>query len=938
MKISFLHQENSRQNLAGVGEADTAKKALTQRAGRKSDNIRNEKAGVLFGTGLSAGAGINGAVPEKKSLATLQQEASITDAGVNQDFMTVMKHTLSEEDYRKITEEGFDFGELDPEEAVNIVDKIKAELAKSGKQIIGYTDDLKLDTLIQALGSESLARALVQNFSEQDLPLTEENIADLSRGWEMVSHLEAPGESDYLFLLDNHLGTELWNLYVAQNSGSRVQSDPIQGDGAEYIQDPGFKKQMEQVLSQAGYEINGENLEKAAWLLHQNLPLTEENLESLEKLQKISVPVTEEHFAYAAADAVAEGKSCVYLDMLKASEGRSSGEAQDLQGKASYERTLSVLEKRGILEQVRLQMTAEVNVKLLESGFAIDTAPIEELLQAIRNAEQSVAGKYFPNQDDSVSRYENWTQTNLRLEQLPHMPARLLGNLTENLADSSLDEVYTQGALLKEQYERANEKYEELMTSPRKDLGDRIETAFRNVDELAREMGLEPTPQVCRSIRILGYNQMEISVDNVNRITEADEAVRNLIQKMTPAATLRMIRDGINPLETSLEELDRYFEKLPESYREQAESYSKYLYGLEKTNQITEEERTSYIGVYRLLHQIQEKDGAAIGAVVDSRAQLQFSNLLSAVRSNRLPHMDVKATEEFGLLQELVHKGESFSISEQIESAYLKERLQELRQAANADAASYEMLEKANLPASAANLLAAQEMTGEDAEGPFRTLKQKRKEGEDTSLKKDAQAVGERAFSLWEELDNKETFQKEYHQVIEEVSQLTEEDTFLEADTSLDVRALQLAHRQLGIAGKLSASEEYLLPMYIGDQLVNVRLSLQSNEAEKGSISIHVDEGNRQFQAQLWIHDRRIEGFLAGKTEEEVTKLKEVSDIFCNLIKEDASVDLEAESLPVVSSENINRTRMSGTNSQGEDTPDNGMLYRVAKLFLQAIR
>lgn len=943
MKISFLHQENSRQRCEVTDEMSDTRREAISKTNKKSDQITGDSVSVSVGQGLVVRNDFSMDRQDKKSLAALQQEAAVTDAGVSQDFMTVMKHTLSEEDYRKIAEEGYDFGDLDPRDAVNIVDKIKAELIKSGKQIVGYTDDLQLDTLTQALGSESLARALVQNFSEKDLPFTEENITDLNRAWELVSHLEQPDEATFRFMLDNHLDPKLWNLYVAQNSGSSGQTDFYQkGMEEDYFTDPGFRRQMEQVLLQAGYEIHEESLGKARWLLDKNLPLTVENLESLENMTRISVPVREENFAFAAADAVAAGKSPVYLDMVKASVGATE---EDLTGGGTYEKTLSVLEKRGVLEQVRLQMTAEVNVKLLESGFSIDTAPIEELLQAIRSAVKTVAEAYFPNQTDPVPLYENWNQTNETIRELPYMPAKLIGSLmgdaAGNVSDKSLEEICDRGAVLKQQYERANETYEELGTAPRRDLGDRLEKAFQNVDSLAKELGLEPTPQVCRSIRILGYNRMEVSVDNVTRVMEADEAVQNLIQKMTPAATLKMIRDGIHPLETSLEELNQYFDGLPESYREQAESYSKYLYGLEKSHQITEEERASYIGVYRLLHQIKKRDGAAVGAVVDSRAELQFSNLLAAVRTHQFHHMDVKATEEFGLLQELVQKGESYSISQQISSAYLGEQLQELRQAFVADKAAYELLERGSLPASAGNLLAAGELTekelsGADRKGPFRTLG--RKDRLDSVLQKEAQEVTERAVSLWEKLDEGETFQEAYGQMVQEVSEQTREDTFLAADTSLDVRALQLAHRQLGIVGKLSASEEYLLPMYVGEQLANVHISLQSKEEEKGMVSIHVSTDKEELEARLYIRHHRLEGFLTGKTEEEVTKLRQISDIFCNLIKEDASLELEAEPLPVVSSENISMTRMSETNSQGEDTPDNGMLYRVAKLFLQAIR
>ena len=59
-----------------------------------------------------------------------------------QDYMTLASSTMSKEDYAKMSKEGFHFEAMDPKEAVTIVDKIKAEVLLSGKQIAGFNDDL----------------------------------------------------------------------------------------------------------------------------------------------------------------------------------------------------------------------------------------------------------------------------------------------------------------------------------------------------------------------------------------------------------------------------------------------------------------------------------------------------------------------------------------------------------------------------------------------------------------------------------------------------------------------------------------------------------------------------------------------------------------------------------------------------------------------------
>lgn len=955
MNISIQNQNNRSEV---VGRGDRAEGGRAAHVAEKPRSSRQETENVSFSKGEEVFSVFGSPEDQRdgnkgKTLTELQQEASCTDVGVSQDYMTVMSNTMSQEDYQKLSEEGFHFASMDPEEVVTIVDKIKAELVRSGKNIAGYTDDLDMETLAAAVGSESLARALSESFREADIPLTEENIAAVEKAWNMASELETPTDGAYQYMVDNELEPEVWNFYLAENSGADAgnRSGNVPQNSMDYLADENMLRQIDQVLEQAGYEPDEENRQAAQWLLERRLPLTAESLSRLKNLQDAVVPVTEESFAAAAAAAVASGKDPIYADLSR--EGRA--------GENIYEKAVEVLDyyraryeaqerpyfaggedaekwlreqgdltARKQLEEIRLRMTAEVNVKLLKSGFAIDTAPMEELITALREAEKAVAESYFPEDAEAVSKYENWNQTNDVMRELPGLPAQLLGTVRIYEADGEdatvLERFHAEGVALQQTYERAGESYESLMTVPRPDLGDSMSKAFGNVEGLVRELGLEPTEENCRAVRILGYNHMDITGENIDCVKDADAQVRALIDKMTPAATLQMIRDGINPLEQSFAQLNEYFDSLSPSFQEQAESYSRYLYGLEQNKQITEQERETYIGVYRLLHQIERRDGAAVGAVLNTQSELQFANLLSAVRSGNFRHMDVKATDELGVLRELVRNAENKSITEQIEAGFRKEQLAEFRQVTETEQAAVAMLERGELPVTTENLLAAQELS-EDARNPFKALRRKAEE-------------------LWEQLSDKESFQAEYEESVVRMQEETEELVFQAAETSLDVRALQMNHRQLSIMGSLLRNEEYVLSMYVGDELAAVHLTLERGSAEKGGISIAVDFGeNSHVEAKLQVKNGRVDGFLLGNTQEEVTKLQQASDIFYNLLNETASLDLEAVKLPVVSRGNINVTGTSESSSQGEATSqekrislDNGTLYRVAKLFLQAIK
>ena len=82
----------------------------------------------------------------------------------------------------------------------------------------------------------------------------------------------------------------------------------------------------------------------------------------------------------------------------------------------------------------------------------------------------------------------------------------------------------------------------------------------------------------------------------------ADEEVQRMFKNMTPAVVTQLIKQGINPLEMKISDLNRVAEQVrSEVGKDDNQKFSEYLYKLEKNNQITEEERNSYIGIYRLI-------------------------------------------------------------------------------------------------------------------------------------------------------------------------------------------------------------------------------------------------------------------------------------------------------------------------------------------------
>ena len=137
------------------------------------------------------------------------------------------------------------------------------------------------------------------------------------------------------------------------------------------------------------------------------------------------------------------------------------------------------------------------------------------------------------------------------------------------------------------------------MTSPRADMGDSISKAFQNVDDILKELQIDTSESNRRAVRILAYNSTDITEDNIKQIKSVDEQVQRAFSDMTPAVTIEMIKRGISPLDMSMSDISDTARRIKsENPDERDEKFSEFLWKLEKKNEISEEERDSYTGLF----------------------------------------------------------------------------------------------------------------------------------------------------------------------------------------------------------------------------------------------------------------------------------------------------------------------------------------------------
>ncbi len=918
----------------------------------------------------------NQAYRENGEKTNLLEEASSFHAANNKDFMVVMSNTMSDEDYAKIAENGDNPGDYEPGEMVTVIDEIKVKLAQAGIHIAGYTDQIDESAVREVTGSDTYAAAIAHALESKDLPATDKNIKDCYNEIEKAAHLPELSDGAKKYILENGLEPTIDTMYKATYAGAKdasAQPGGYFGAGAEgYLAKKGtaedikaMEGQIKAMIEKAGLPVDEETLQSAHWLLEKGLPLTEENLIRLGEMNHIKFPIGAKEAALAAADAISVGLSAKEANLIvgdgyqdetkgylaKAQEindktqsiteddvmqavarGKSLNLYQLFQMKAEATTVgvFSATSNKPVAQmlKIQIQMSAQANLKLMRQGIHIELEPLDNLVKLFE-------------QEESIFHSTELANISSKAEEIKSMPAATLGISVQQAwmmqGTFTLERVYESGKNLAQTYAKAGESYEALMTAPRADLGDSIKTAFRNVDELLSENGFDVNRDNQRAARILGYNQMEISKENMDAVKEADAMLNRVLHNLTPERTLEMIREGVNPLEMNLDELNAYLTQ-GENPVEDMEKYSRYLYNLEKNGEISAEEKEAYIGIYRLLHQIEKGDSAAIGAVVANKQELNLENLLSAVRTRKKGYIDTKIDDAFGLLQDVEKNGTS--ITDQIMNYYQNKAGNLLDDMAgygddsgadfSEDAAMYRQMGAVSeehfvallsdeIPVTGNHLLAQQALSAGSNLYDQLTKAASNKE----------KAMDKRFSRILDAMDEGEEAVKEaYEDMGKEAVRTLETESFAEGG-HIDVRSMAHFARQVELISQHAKNENYYVPMQFSEEWTMVHVQIKSGSGE-GKVSVDLKD---MATATFTVKEERMEGLIGVVHEADVDKYSRIADKCAKEILEKTGKEAD---ITCVYSKTMNVDAFLKASTEEHKT-SNRVLYQVAKAFIHTM-
>ena len=934
---------NSKENTEGILEIGSRAGIDKTSAGRNHLNIhasRIDQNAFLVTKSEPSTYSVEGL----KSFDEIKAKASMKNVSLENNAFAVMATSMSADDVAKMADEGFSPSEMTDFETVTVLDKIKATLVKSGVNIDGFTDDLSKEQIEQIAGSSAYANAIEAALKETALPATLENVTEISEALNVSKELTIPSDDAKKYMINNCPEPTVNNFYIANHSSS---ADTSANRASYYMDETGYvgknptdadieslSPQIEKIISDAGLSVNEQTINEAKWLINKDIPLTKENLTNLENLESVSFPLDTETVALSAASALAEGKN--------AKDGLLSDPESIHIKAAKFVESLNFddVAKRRILEETRLILTLEASVSLLKKGINLDTKDLEKLVDDLKQAEkESYAPFLMDNDEVDIKKYDDeltlkldvFKQTVIAIEHVKTAPLSVVGDVAFSEKTPTLNEVAELSNKAKSEFSKAERSYETMMTMPRYDMGDSIKKAFRNVDDILEDLEIEATRLNEKAVRILGYSGMEITEANIEKAVKAEVAVENVITHMTPARTLKMIRDGFNPLDTDIYELSN--ELLSEDEDTGNTKYTEFLYKLEKSSEITESEKSAFIGLYRLFRKIEKSDGKLVGDVIKADEKLTLLNIISASRSDRQVGTDIKIDDSFGTLEKLITHGESITDqilqgfkTKELNKQYAKEEADEIRNIITKEEAIVRALENADSPKSPINMAAANMLLnsrGTIFKGLLKGLDEEEKDVFDKEISE-----------LADSFDDEDSVKNAINSFTEKTQEIIKNKAQI-ADKYIDVKSLKLLNKQLSIINKMADSRTYEVPVIINGSYTSINLKIVNDTENAGKVKAYFEtEETGRVSAEFDLRDGKVSGIITTENSFFEGVIKEREDSFKEEFK---GAGVEISSMYYVNKRGIS-VKGNYTDENDMSTPATKQLYSVAKAIIKAVQ
>lgn len=821
----------------------------------------------------------------KKTSFLAGEEGSITSvkeqAQVLKDSLSAVFNKMDTGRTVELNEEVSDINNTESEKIVTVVEQIQIKLAAYCKDFQA-TVDINADEIEKVMGDGVRALKIARSFAKSGICPTKENVSEAMEAVSMTEGISHVSDNMKAYMIQNELEPTINNMYIAAYSGYTGSGHAITDE-----QWSGISAQVEKILADAGISINEENINKGRWMIDNDIDVTKENFKRLTELDKsedilhgddildkISKAMTEGIQAKnawvtdrkypweKAVEAVKTLNNIKPEHIFAASEtGRdftlemyADLQVEDSDKVFNFTDNQKYLKEYRTVVEAQLLMTVSAARVMEQNGISVNTTPLEELVDRLKEYELMTLKASFNDTESNeitMDTVDNINDVLYEIEKLKYVPAAVIGDVLEKNQEPTVVNLAVGTVPNKAGY-----AYEALSTQIRPDLGDSLFKAISaSTEDVLSNLGYENNDENRRAVRILAYNDMEITPQNIDAVKNVDYSVNVLFNNLQPQKVLTMIRDGKNPLTTPVDELNDYINEMADTGNP-AEKYSEFLYRMDKKKTITAEEREKFIGIYSLVNKFRKDGMRAAGQIVNQDLPLTMGNLLSAYMTRKDRNTEYVIDDEtimklgkdkmtyyknlFGSIKNQVTPEFMESVSDGLnnmspevfaqkareynpEENYSGERYYEImKEASTMEDNVYKFVTDSSITPTYNNLLASK-MLVTKTEDIFSGIS----DDEDTEKR------------IMDALTDKDSAVAEYENLFEHTKELINESVYTDM-SYMDMESLRQLGNNMSLVMTLARKNNYYIPYTNGGEKGIINLKIMDSGEDKGRFTIDI--------------------------------------------------------------------------------------------------
>ena len=256
----------------------------------KSEGVAGSFAGVVISGGVTA-ATDNTYEGLLKEADDVKSQIMASASGAKLSLKALMMK-LSGADAVKLDEDGFNLTDATPDDMVNIIEKIKIELAMHSDDYVNYGTAVSKDKIESVTGSAATAASVESRMQGADIAVNDESVAEVKGTLEKSKELKPLSENTKNYMVANGIEPSIAGIYQAQAAtSSSISADGVTiGRCVNAISDADFealRPGIEKIIASSGLEVNDNILADARAFIDAQIPVTKENLEYKAQLDAI---------------------------------------------------------------------------------------------------------------------------------------------------------------------------------------------------------------------------------------------------------------------------------------------------------------------------------------------------------------------------------------------------------------------------------------------------------------------------------------------------------------------------------------------------------------------------------------------------------------------------------------------------------------------------